>query len=430
LHNGARRGRIEAERSKAVANIFGTDDPEFIGGTEAADEIHALDGSDTIYGRGADDSIHCDAGNDQALGGDGDDNLDGGSGDDLLSGGAGLDSLHGEIGADALSGGAGNDYLAPGIDALADKIDGGSGFDTLGLNYSTWTSPFVFTKADAKHMSSGAGIVLWDGDLVRNVEAVELVLGVGNDEVWLGRGVQFMDANGGFDRVTVDYSDMSTDVTASRIGQDLDIFTGAADHAVAMSTESAILSSGSGNDRFDLGDVGDGGDTVSAGAGADYVDGADGDDNLSGGDDDDRLFGELGADLIAGDEGDDELNGGAGSDRLFGGDGADDLNGGAAGDVFVLSSTTESSASDPDRIADLDPADVIDLRAIDANETKGGNQAFRLVDQLTGKAGQAALVYEAGAATTDLVLDVNGDGAADALIHITGNHVDFEHFVL
>lgn len=81
-------------------------------------------------------------------------------------------------------------------------------------------------------------------------------------------------------------------------------------------------------------------------------------------------------------------------------------------------------------IGDLAGEDVIDLSTIDANTAVSGDQAFTLVSALDGHAGQAALVYDAGADETALELDTNGDGTADVTIRLGGDHHDFANFVL
>jgi hypothetical protein len=79
---------------------------------------------------------------------------------------------------------------------------------------------------------------------------------------------------------------------------------------------------------------------------------------------------------------------------------------------------------------DLEASDVIDIKAIDADSTHGGDQAFVLVDKFHHPAGEATLVYKAGIDFTQLRLDIDGDGRADSIITIKGDHTDFDNFVL
>jgi Ca2+-binding RTX toxin-like protein len=126
----------------------------------------------------------------------------------------------------------------------------------------------------------------------------------------------------------------------------------------------------------------------------------------------------------------DSLVGGAGADTLQGNAGADTLTGGGGADRFVYTSIEDSRADASDSIRDLANADTIDLRLIDADSEKAGNQAFKLVDHFTGKAGQAVLSYDSAHGKTLLSLDVDGDGHADGIIQMTGNHSSFDNIVL
>jgi len=144
---------------------------------------------------------------------------------------------------------------------------------------------------------------------------------------------------------------------------------------------------------------------------------------IQGGGSRDALFGGLGDDTILGGNGPDKLTGGTGADRLIGGGGSD---------WFIYQSTTDSGGAvlNWDRIAGLNDFDVIDLRAIDAKAGVDGDQAFRLVDSLTGKGGQAVLSYDKPSNMTTLSLDVDGDALADSALMIEGKHLDFTNFLL
>jgi hypothetical protein len=82
------------------ATIVGTDGPNKLSGSPAADVIMALGGNDQVSGL---------AGNDTICGGAGKDTLKGGKGNDKLFGEAGKDTLKGGPGTDKLKGGAGKD---------------------------------------------------------------------------------------------------------------------------------------------------------------------------------------------------------------------------------------------------------------------------------------------------------------------------------
>jgi Ca2+-binding RTX toxin-like protein len=150
--------------------------------------------------------------------------------------------------------------------------------------------------------------------------------------------------------------------------------------------------------------------------------GGKGDDQIDGGSGKDQLFGYGGRDTIQGGENADDITGGRGADVLSGSDGID---------YFYFDRVADSRTGDADRITDLDDSDdVIFLRRIDADTTHSGNQAFVLVDELSGDAGELALRYDAGSNRTFLEGDVDGDGEADLTIVLDGDHRDFDSFVL
>jgi serralysin len=164
--------------------------------------------------------------------------------------------------------------------------------------------------------------------------------------------------------------------------------------------------------------LGDGGDTLVA------------IENVVGSRYDDAITGATAANVLDGVQGDDSLSGGGGVDRLTGGKGQDQLTGGAAGDVFIFSAANDSVRKAPDLITDLANLDRIDLSKLDADPLAGGDQAFTLVDAFTRHPGEIMLAWNVDLGRTLLYLDFDGDRKADAIIHIAGNHMDFDNFVL
>lgn len=151
---------------------------------------------------------------------------------------------------------------------------------------------------------------------------------------------------------------------------------------------------------------GTGDDTLSGNSANNYLEGRGGNDALSGraGNDtlsgcsgNDRLDGDAGADILSGGRGSDYLFGGAGDDILLGGRGADRLYGGQGNDIFRFHTGSIPTAGTPDRIgveAGLSfeapgdaTGDLIDLRPIDADATRPGNQAFTWSGTTPGEAG-------------------------------------------
>ena len=140
----------------------------------------------------------------------------------------------------------------------------------------------------------------------------------------------------------------------------------------------------------------------------------------------DTLFGGKGKDTLYGGAGNDTLKGEIGNDTLIGGLGKDTLYGGKGADTFVFKSVRESTVKNPDTIEDFSrkQGDKIDLKGIDANTTKGGDQAFKFIgdDAFHNKAGE--LRYEKKGGDTYIYGDVNGDGKADFAIHVDAK-IDF-----
>jgi Ca2+-binding RTX toxin-like protein len=137
----------------------------------------------------------------------------------------------------------------------------------------------------------------------------------------------------------------------------------------------------------------------------------------------DVLIGNEGNDTLLGSTGFDTMNGGAGNDFLVGGLNRDVMTGGSGADDFDFNSRSETgrSAATRDFITDFQHLiDDIDLRTMDANTTKAGNQAFQWIGgrKFSEKAGELHFIRQGG--DTIIEGDVNGDGRADLQIELDG----------
>ncbi|SFK37162.1 VCBS domain-containing protein, partial [Falsiroseomonas stagni] len=127
-----------------------------------------------------------------------------------------------------------------------------------------------------------------------------------------------------------------------------------------------------------------------------------------------RLEGSAGNDSLIGGTGNDTLLGFGGNDVLDGGVGPDSLTGGAGADSFLFASSLQANRDVVTDFSALE-GDKIDLAAMDANTLFSGDQAFKWIGSASfSAAGQ--LRFAGGI----LAGDVNGDGAADFQITLTG----------
>jgi Ca2+-binding RTX toxin-like protein len=143
---------------------------------------------------------------------------------------------------------------------------------------------------------------------------------------------------------------------------------------------------------------------------------------VQGGSGADIIAGGAKADYFTGNAGNDQLYGLGGNDTLVGSAGADQLRGGDGKDIFRFTATSDSVAGSSDKILDFQRgSDKIDLAAIDANSNAGGDQGFTFIGSgaFTG-AGQLRSTYDTAAGAWKIEGDVNGDGTADFMLHVSG----------
>ena len=204
-------------------------------GDALANFISGLAGPDFIEGRGGNDLIYGDYLTATPTGTElvprfNNDSLDGGAGDDELFGQADDDTLIGGPGNDLLDGGPGNDLLNMFDAAGIDHAEGGPDFDALSADFSTQTvailwddrvpTPFLFADGRSavnfetlKNITTSTGNDLIylagpypaasgdPGARFKEFNRNSISTGAGNDMIYAGAMVDFVDAGEGDDFV-------------------------------------------------------------------------------------------------------------------------------------------------------------------------------------------------------------------------------------
>ena len=396
-----------------MATISGTVGSDFLVGTASDDTISGNYGDDIILGMAGDDLIYGEGDDDTVLGGDGNDEVYGGQGND---------SLFGDGGNDLLYGGDGNDHLrgGPGVDFF----DGGNGsgfFPQIG--YGDRVSFFDLAATQGAIADLRTGLILNDG-----FGNAELMVGIES----LGTGTAFADEF---------YGNTNSNSLFGGTGDTLMGFEG--DDDFQANGAPAILDGGSGTDFLRLQSStwlpdsdNDGlaefviipaGYEIDLTAGT-IIDGLGfsgtitGIENIHGDYLDDTILGDNAANTFEGAAGNDILDGRGGDDKLDGGLGQDTLTGGIGSDTFVFTDIAESLPSAPDLITDFDrKEDFIDLSGLQDELPVGAFLAYS-PQGFTGTAGEFYLEYSKAEKLTHLKLDADGDGSADMVVHLLGNH--------
>lgn len=306
------------------------------------EHITTSGGSDFVTGNGVGNRIVTGAGSDTVSGGGGADTIIGGEGGDILRGDAGNDVIDGGSGADGIVGGAGNDFIVSGTGA--DTINGGADYDTV--SYAGRGSGLYLDLAEMTAQ-------IWnDVDLIWNVERV---IGTDHADRFIA-GSGRADFEGG----------LGDDIFTAGEGRN-DLRGGdGTDGVVYSGSTGAVrvdLAAGTGSGGYASGDTYSGIEQV---WGSQYRD---------------ALTGDGKANYLVGEGGGDWISGGGGADTIVGGGGADVMSGGSGADEFFFSTADRSYT---DRITDFTRgSDKINLRAVDADESRGGFQKFTDLTHLT-----------------------------------------------
>ena len=119
-----------------------------------------------------------------------------------------------------------------------------------------------------------------------------------------------------------------------------------------------------------------------------------------------------------------EIIGNSGNNILNGLGGADILTGGQGSDKFVFTALAHSTPSASDLITDfVTGSDIIDFSTIDANTSKGGNQAFAFGGHNANVVANSVTWVESSG-NTIVQADANGDTTADLQIVLLGTNLN------
>jgi Ca2+-binding RTX toxin-like protein len=410
-----------------IGDLFifnGSENSDFIQGTQYNDKIIGGAGDDHLFGGDGNDIIDGGLGNDMLLGENGDDTLIGGDGDDMLMGFGGSNSLNGGDGDDML-----NAYNTPTEyhDIRGDTLNGGTGNNTL-----------IGTGYGDRYIYSGGIDTIYEKDKNFGVNYVDKLLfssniqssqvglyNILNNLVILINGLEKIFV---IDYYNNNYSYLDeihfiNPITGYPIIWDTNYILqhtiNTADNKVIIGSNNAETINGTeadnyieGRDGYDIINGGDGNDTIYGGNGNDTIHGNNGDDILYGDEGDDQLYGDAGNDLIYGGNGSDLIYGGIGNDTLHGNAGNDNILGDAGSDLIYGGEGNDvlMGGADNDFIFGDDGVDTI--YGDDGHDTIHGGMGN---DTITGGNGNDILYGDEG---DDIILDGLGN---DTLYGGAGN---------
>jgi len=393
-----------------------------------------------------------------------------GGGNDTLKGGANNDRFSSGGGNDTINGGGGNDKIAmANFLTAADKIDGGSGTDTVTLNgdysagvtfnattmtnveflvlaagnsYNLTTNDATVALGEtltirAAHLGAGDALIFngaaeTNGNFVVNSGAGNdnITTGAGDDIVRTDAGVDTVHAGGGADTINVNAFLTAADTIDGGTGTDIlyldgdysagvvftattvtniEQFTLADGNSYNFTTDDATVASG--QVLTIRGNALDSGDTLTFDGSAE----TNGSFDITAGDGNDTLIGGAGNDVIHASNGTNSLTGGGGQDILQGGTGAD---------TFVYNFVSEATSTQYDIVRGFDTGNDtfflngMNVLAIDAAVNSGHLSGAHFDVDLAAAissgqlASHDAVLFTASSGSlqghTFLVVDVNG----------------------
>jgi Ca2+-binding RTX toxin-like protein len=450
-----------------MADVYGTNGWETIDGsdgvTNSADTIFGYLGNDVIFGLGGNDTIKGGGGADSINGGIGSDTVeytdstvgvivnlkenhgingtaqgDTFSSVENITGSGQGDSLTGSDGNNTLKGLEGNDHLEGGLGA--DVLIGGTGIDTA--RYLT-ASAGVTVSLLSGHGSGGDAA---GDDLI----GIENVMGSDHsDTIWGDNGVNVLFGGGGnntlkgFGGSDTLHGGFDND---SLYGMDAvdQLYGSGGDDYLDGGAGADFMSGGTDNDTYIVDNFGD---VVTEVGGQGTLDRVKTSTTyaLTGGSDI-ELLETLDTDAttaidLVGNWINNTIIGNAGTNVIVGGAGLDTMVGGGGADIFVWNSIAEMGSTvgaNSDTVGSEFNAligDKIALNPIDADGNAGnGDTAFTFIGDASNPftaAGQVSWFNNGPGTDTYLLLNTNGDAAADGVIRVIGVHtVDAGWFVV
>jgi Ca2+-binding RTX toxin-like protein len=284
-------------------------------------------------------------------------NASGGAHDDFLQGNSLANWLVGGGGSDRIWGDAGNDIIVIGTGSDGSSIDGGADTDKLSVS-GIVNSLAVINSIEEIELASGAALTLTGIQVSGGLALTTAITGTGSLTINVTAGVL-----------------LATKLMSFGAG-------------VALTINGTATS-----------------DIMKLGNAVQTVNGGDGTDQIKGGSQVDTI------------------NGGAGIDKIMGLGGADVLTGGTGNDVFRYLAQSDSGLSaNADRITDFAIGqDRMNFKDIDADAVTAGDQAFTFLGNgAFTSPGTGQIRYQDSGADLLVLVDVNGDGAADMAVILQG----------
>jgi hypothetical protein len=248
-----------------------------------------------------------------------------------------------------------------------------------------------------------------DSDTLMAGAGADFLNGFGGDDILEGRGgADTLDGGAGDDAMAGGLGDdtffvnSEGDTATELAAEGTDTVNASASHTLSANVEDLILT---GNDGID--------GTGNAEA--------------------NEITGNKANNVLDGAGGDDTINGKKGSDIIVGGLGADTLEGKEGADKFRYFAVTDSLSGTEDTIVDFGAGnDDIDVAAIDAKESNGGNQAFVFIGDASFSAEGQIRATQSGD-DTRVSFNTSGNGGAEMVVILadfTAASLTESHFVL